>query len=206
MDLKRTILAGAIALITIGVFLWSQSASSVRENACDMAAIVTQQRGSASQSLLSPPKEQECSVLISNDDPELVRQLADNDARAAAYRAVQLPVTPGRLDAIKAVAIAWANDDFPGAVEWARQLPDEAERQSALISIGFEAARAEPLSALALAVGLNADSDRDELIRHAAAEWAVTDPDAAVQWARQIGDGTLRTRTFASISTAWADF
>src|SRR4030095_3017800 len=57
----------------------------------------------------------------------------------------------------QAVAITWANQDLPGAVEWGRQLPDESERQSALVCIGFEAARADPLAALALAVELNAD-------------------------------------------------
>jgi hypothetical protein len=87
----------------------------------------------------------------------------------------------------QAVAITWANQDLPGAVEWGRQLPDESERQSALVCIGFEAARADPLAALALAVELNADPDRDELIRHAAAEWAFTAPDAAAKWASTAG-------------------
>src|SRR5262245_7232236 len=202
MGAKSTILGSAIALILIGALVWHKSAPPVRESDGDAAPAAKKQSASASQNLFLPRNDRAADQAPSPDpskeDPAFVRQLAESDARAAAHWAVQLPVTPGRLDAIKAVAIAWANEDLPGVVEWVRQLPDETERQSALISIGFEAARVEPLTALALAVGLNADSDRDELIRHAAAEWATTDPDAAAQWARQIGDGPLRTRILAS--------
>src|SRR5262245_42067622 len=116
MGVKRTILASAIALVTIGVFLWIQSASPIRENVGD-AVPIAKQRASASHTLLSPPNDQTPSVLLPDDDPEFVRQLSESDPRVAAYWAAQLPVTPARLDAIKAAASAWANQDFPGAVE-----------------------------------------------------------------------------------------
>jgi hypothetical protein len=162
------LLASAITLIGIGVFLWREPAppSAQEERVGDngLAAAETQER------LLHP----------SEDNPESVPQLAE-------------------------IVVAWANADLPRAVQWARQLPDETERQKALVRIGFEAARAEPLTALALAVDLDADAERDELIRHAAGEWAVSAPDAAAEWARRIEDSPLRSGTLARIATAWAE-
>jgi hypothetical protein len=131
--------------------------------------------------------------------------LAESDPAAAAIRAARLSASAARVDAIKAVAIVWANQDLPGAVEWGRQLANETDQQIALTCIGFEAARTDPLAALTLAVELNANSERDELIRHAAGEWAVTAADAAVEWARQIEEGELRNRTLAAITVAWAE-
>src|SRR5262245_18153142 len=112
MGAKTTILASAIALTIFGAFLWSQSASPVRERDGDAAP--------ASQNLFLPRNDRAPDKAPppdpSKEDPKFVQQLAEKDARAAAYWAIQLPVTPGRLDAMKAVAIALANEDFTGAV------------------------------------------------------------------------------------------
>jgi hypothetical protein len=205
MSLKQAILAvGAIALIIIVVFSRRPSALPMLENAGDPVLAAGKQRVSAEE-LFSPRRHGARPPLPSEDELEYVRQLAESDPRAAALCAGQFPATALRVDAIEAVAIAWANQDLPSAIEWSHQLADENERQRAQICIAFEAARAEPLTALALAIPLNADPDRDELIRHAAGEWAATAPEAAAEWARRIENAPLRTRTLASIATVWAE-
>jgi hypothetical protein len=204
MDAKPAIvLAGAITLISIGVVFLRPSASPVLESAGD-ASPTGKQRVSAPQRFFAQFRHQ-ARAFPSEDDPESVRQLAQSNLPAAASWATQFPVGPLRVEAIKAVAIAWAGQDLRGAVEWGRGLADESERQIALLAVGFEAARTEPLTALALAIELNADPDRDELIRHAVGEWAVASPRAAAEWASRIEDSSLRARTTATIATTWAE-
>jgi hypothetical protein len=206
MDAKRAILwVSAITLIGVGVLLRREAASPALSSVGDAVPAVGKQRVTLSQRLFSPARNEARLLVPLEDDLESVRQLAESDPAAAAIWAARLSAGPARVDGIKAVAIAWANRDLSGAVEWGRQLPNESERQMVLTCIGFEAARTDPLTALALAAELNANSERDELIRHAAGEWAVTAAYAAVEWARQIEGGPLRNRTLAAITVAWAE-
>jgi hypothetical protein len=205
MGARRTILwVGAITLISLGVFLRQQPVSPALLGAGDAVPAAGKQPASP-PGLLLPVRNQAGLDVPLEDELETVRQLAESDPVSAASLAARLREGPVRVDAIKAVAIAWANQDLAGAAEWGRQLPNESERQIALTCIGFEAARSEPLTALTIAVELNARSERDELIRHAAGEWAFTAADAAAEWARQIEDGPLRNQTMAAIAVAWAE-
>src|SRR5262245_19591425 len=104
MGTKTTILGSAIALITIVVLLWIQSASPIRENDRDAAPIAKEQRTFRPLSLRSPSNDRTSPAALSSYDAEFVQQLAESDARSAAYCAVQLPATSDRLDTIKAVA------------------------------------------------------------------------------------------------------
>ena len=204
MGAKRTILlVGAVTLIGLGVFLRRQTVSPALSGAGDGVPAAGKRHVSPSPGLFVPARNQAGLDVPLEDEVEAVRQLAERDPDSAASRAAQLG--PVRIDAIKAVAIAWANQDLAGAVEWGRQLRNESERQIALTCVGFEAARSEPLTALTVAVELNASSERDELIRHAAVEWAFAAADAAAEWARQIEDGALRSQTMAAIAVAWAE-
>ncbi|HLP77891.1 MAG TPA: hypothetical protein VK327_13340, partial [Candidatus Paceibacterota bacterium] len=62
-----------------------------------------------------------------------------------------------------------------------------------------------PVEALRLAAELTVSSERDEMIRRAAMEWALQDAVAAIEWARQIPDVALRSQVLASEAIAWAD-
>lgn len=125
--------------------------------------------------------------------------------RAAAARAEQLPAGSLRENALSAVAVQWANTDLNSTVEWARRLPDAAEKQTVLLAAANEAVRIEPLEALRLAVGLYADAGRDEAISRAASEWALQDAASAVDWAKQIPDETLRAKVLAMAAVAWSE-
>ena len=205
MGSKRTILlAGAITLISIGVFFRHRSASPALSSIGDAGPVTGKRHAPSPQRLFSAGQASLPFAPLA-DDLESVRQLAESDPPAAATWAARIPAGSARVNAMKAVAIAWANQDVPGAVEWGRQLSDESERQIALTCVGFEAVRSDPLTALTVAMELNADSERDDLIRHAAGEWAVTARDAAAEWAKQIEDSPLRSRTMAAIAIAWAE-
>ena len=205
MSVRQVILiVGATALIIIGVVSRRQSAP-LPESGGDAEPDVGKARQSALQRSLVRPPNHASLPAPSEEELERVRQLAESDPRAAAFSATSLLANPARVEAIRAAAIAWANQDLAGAIEWGHRLSDENERQKALVSIGYEAVRSEPLRALALAMELKAEPDRDELIRHAAGEWALTTPRAAAEWARQIDEPSLRTRALANVATAWAE-
>jgi hypothetical protein len=196
-------LACAMALISIGAILWRQSASPMRESAGD--AVWTARKGSSFASL-SPvvgPRDTQESFISYNENSESL--LAAEMHPAASSWAAEAAGNDVRFESIEAVAIAWANQDLERAIEWGRQLSDQTERQRALICIGFEAARAEPLTALALALELKRGAERDELIRHSVGEWAAIAPEAAAEWADQIEEPLLRARTLAHVATAWAE-
>src|SRR5206468_9202797 len=79
------------------------------------------------------------------------------------------------------------------------------DEQRGLLSIGYEAARNEPLEALRLALTLPPDQARNDLIAHSANQWAAVDPEAAAKWANQIAEEPLRARVLAGIATTWGD-
>jgi hypothetical protein len=84
--------------------------------------------------------------------PRLIGRWAESDPRAAAEWVSGRPVDSEHQKEINAVAVAWASQDLSDAIGWARQLPDETERQSALVTIAYEAGRTEPMQALKLAM------------------------------------------------------
>ena len=134
----------------------------------------------------------------------LVRKWAESDARAAALWTVQLPAGSVRDGAIEHVAIVWANQECEAAAQWARELP-APEKQHALGAIAQEILRTSPIQALQLSTELSSGDARDRLIPHAVAEWAITDANAAIAWARQIPDQTLREQSLASAAVSWSE-
>src|ERR1035438_6876755 len=108
----------------------------------------------------------------------LVRRWAELDAKGAAAWVTENLMGTVREEAINGVAIVWANQDLAGATAWMRQLPED-DRESGLLSIAYEAARTEPVAALNLAAELPADQSREDLVVHAARQWASQDAQGA---------------------------
>jgi len=117
MSVRQAILiAGAMALIIVGVVSRRQSASPMPESGGDATPTAGKQRVSAER-LFSQRRSEARSPVSSENDVDRVRQLAEGNPPAAARWAVQFPASAARVEAIKAVAIAWANQDLAGAVE-----------------------------------------------------------------------------------------
>jgi hypothetical protein len=136
----------------------------------------------------------------------LVRHWAETDAPAAAsWVADRLAGTKVYPEIIQQVAIAWANTDLPAAMDWVRMLPESDGVRNANISIGYEAARTDPISALELATELTPSTERDELILHAVSQWAASDPANATRWVTNTADSGLRQRLIAVIVVGSAE-
>jgi hypothetical protein len=149
-------------------------------------------------------KDAEPAELAADLSRRLVRRWAESSPREVAAWINGLPDGDQRLAAVDGLAIVWANSQMADAIGWGQSLGNEGERNRALTDVANEAVRADPMTALQLAVDLPADVQRDDLIRRAAMEWASGDATNAVAWAEQIPDATLRATVMAGEAVAWA--
>jgi len=133
----------------------------------------------------------------------LVRRWAESDPAAAAAWTATL-TGPAYVEALEQVAIAWGDAELSAASDWVAGLPEDGAKRVAMISLGYEAARTNPLKAVAVACGIPATPERDELLAHAVSQWATSDSAAAFDWALQIPDFVLRERLLAAIAVATA--
>jgi hypothetical protein len=115
-----------------------------------------------------------------------------------------LPRGANRDFVLETAALAWGDSDPASAAQWAQGLNDEAERTLALTDIAGEAVRSAPLLAIEIACPLS-DATRDEILPRAASQWAMQEPAAAADWARQISGEALRATVLASIATTWSE-
>lgn len=134
----------------------------------------------------------------------LLRQWAQIDVQAAASWAQELDGN-GRAAAITQVSIAWAEQNVAESIAWARNLTADNDRDTALLQIGFEAARTDPIETVRVALDLPNGSQRDELMNHAAAQWATFDSAAAHAWASQLDDIAMRQRLIGTIISSSAE-
>lgn len=134
----------------------------------------------------------------------LLRRWADRDPTAAAAWAIQFPEGPIRSSVLEQVAIAWANSDLTNAAAWLRDLPDGESKQVATFATAYEATRSAPLTALDLASTLAPTPERNELLAHAASQWATDNFATAAEWAGKISDADLRQQMLAAIAVAGA--
>ena len=107
-------------------------------------------------------------------------------------------------EAIGVVATAWAEADLAGALAWVRTLPESSGRTTALLQLGYEAAREQPATALATAAELPSGEERDRLLAHAISQSAARDGTAALAWTAEVSDPLLRQRLISEAVIAMA--
>lgn len=156
------------------------------------------------------PLEDILSVLSSGNASEesavLLRGWLETDFNAAAAWAFALPPEHAfRRQAFEQVGIAFHEADPAAALEWAQRAAGREEDRWAVLAIGYETARTDPLAALELALKCPVSSERDSLLKHGVAQWAELDSESAVQWVRQAGDLRLRATFMAAIAAALAE-
>lgn len=135
----------------------------------------------------------------------LIRRWAQYDGSRASAWVQQLAAGPAKEEALNGVAIEWANSSLSEAMAWGQQLAEPAEKQAVLFSIANEAVRQDPVVALRLAVELPTDERWKDLVQRSASEWAATNGEQAVAWARQIEDAPLRNQVLASMAVAMSE-
>jgi len=136
----------------------------------------------------------------------VLRRWVEIDPGSSAEWAVRLADGEVRRLALEHVVVAWADFDLVAAAVWVRSLTEGADRNTASRSLAYEAARTDPLLALELATVLPPTRERDDLIIHAASQWAGNDSSQATAWAAMVPDSILRQRLFAAIAVGEAEY
>jgi hypothetical protein len=117
----------------------------------------------------------------------------------------QLQSSSTHLEVLTAVALGWGSADLPAAVDWANTLPEGESRATVIEQLGYTAAQTDAVQALELAASLEPGHQRDDLLEHAIGQWATSDLDAAVHWAKAaVSDAALRQRLLGTVAVAVA--
>jgi hypothetical protein len=185
----------------------------LREQAEAANAVAEEKRDVAWNELVnsfSPAEIPEALRTLSRADDEasvqlrqlLVRRWATSEPSVAADWAVRFADAKIQKESLQQVAAVWSQTSLPKAIEWAQNLPDDL-RPDVCLTLAYEAARTDPKTALTLAADLPANQAGTDLILHSAAQWAVGEPAAAAEWAKQISDETLRDEILSAIATEW---
>jgi hypothetical protein len=135
----------------------------------------------------------------------LTRRWAETDLSTAVLWAEHFSGQAFQSEALRQVAIVWANRDLKAAADWIAAMPDECDKEAARISVGYEACRTQPLVALQLAIESAPGPDRDGLLVHAISQWADADSRAAWEWASRVPDSCLRDHLLAAVAVAAAE-
>jgi hypothetical protein len=134
----------------------------------------------------------------------LLRRWAMTNPRAAATAALSID-DAHRQETMNTVMGVWAEQRSDDAVAWAVRLPDGEIREGTLLAIGFDMARSSPKQVIDLVNKLPVSPASDELLTHAVAQWAATEPEEARSWAQDISDEVLRTRLIGAIAMTLGD-
>jgi hypothetical protein len=117
---------------------------------------------------------------------------AAQDPEAAA-RLAELETDPRlRAQAIHQVALLWGALDAERAVNWARSLPDAAERDATLIDIANGLSSVDPARGVELREQFTVTSQRDSALSNLVQQWAGYDFDAALAWTNARAPGAQR--------------
>lgn len=133
----------------------------------------------------------------------VLERLCESEPKQAAQFATRLPAGLARDAALDMIAAAYSNYDFDAAMQWAEEFPVEKDRL--LTQIAYEASRNRPMDALGIAAELAETPTRDDLIRHAAMQWATVAPLDAAAWTRDLSNPLLREQVAGAVATAWAN-
>ena len=134
-----------------------------------------------------------------------MRAYAYKDPQAAADLAAQQPSGSALNQAISAVASSWVQADSPAAVAWIQSLPDGAAKRTALNNAFFQVVWNNPAGAADLLASLPVTQDNMGLYWQLGSQWAQSDVAAAVNWAKQLPEGTtIKQTVLQNISSVWA--
>jgi hypothetical protein len=98
----------------------------------------------------------------------------------------------------------WAESDLPGALSWAKEMPDGETKRSALMNLNWRWMESAPKEALDYAVSLPPGRTREQLLGQAANHWGMRDPAGAGAWAAALPEGDTRQRALVAVISAWS--
>lgn len=132
-------------------------------------------------------------------------QLAADNAQEAVKFLKDAPEGECRVNAVRALAIRWADQDIEAALGWARGLDDPAIRGPALESVLFELAEADPWRTFAVAVENLSGDELERNVARVLKELKAIDPEKAGTLVRLLPPGETQTHASLDIARALAD-
>ncbi len=110
-----------------------------------------------------------------------------------------------RLEAVMNIGATLAQSDSDAALEWARSLPNEEERSSALEEVLWSMSETDPSEAAAQIVASGDPGQLDAVSGSIAEEWAIKEPKKAVDWAETLPAGAAREEAIQGALAGWAE-
>ena len=127
--------------------------------------------------------------------------LAEKDPR----RAVTLALAHGADEdddtgLLECLTMQWCEKDCATVVDWACEQPPGEWRERLWSRASFVLSKSDPAAAARLVAGLEPGTVQDEAAMAVLHQWALQDSSAALRWAEQFSEPTLRERALAEIS------
>jgi len=129
--------------------------------------------------------------------------IAETNAAAAVVLADACGVRSTNV--LENLLVQWADRDVNAAYIWAAAKPPGEQRDALLSRIAFVESKTDPKEAATLvAEQIPLGPIQDEAAISVLHEWALTDPEAAMNWARSFSAGTLHDRAVNEVQNAMA--
>jgi hypothetical protein len=135
---------------------------------------------------------------------DLLRDLIGKDPRAATRLAGSLAVGPVREEMMRRLAQYWTEQDAPSAKQWAEQLADVGERNSALTDVCFQMAQSDPRQAALLADHYGLGELPGAPLESLVMQWAVKDLTSATAWVKDRPEGERKNDLLARVAMVMA--
>jgi hypothetical protein len=141
----------------------------------------------------SPARIEDLERELSTAQPsELLPDLVAQDPEAAA-RFAEMHTEPGiRQLALRQVALLWGAVDAERALNWARSLPDAAERDATFIDIANGLSSVDPARGVELREQFVAATKPDSALNNLVQQWASHDFEDALAWTNARAPGAQR--------------
>ena len=134
---------------------------------------------------------------------------ATREPETAAEGALAMKDDTQRRRAVANIASSWARNDPEQALEWAEGLSGK-NRDEALSSVIKSTASEDPIKASEEVERLFDDSSGGNQMAEAAStvasQWTESDPQAAAEWANQLGQDKARKDAVAAVAQRWSKF
>jgi hypothetical protein len=137
-------------------------------------------------------QEHSLSAALLSDNDDGARDLILRDPQAAARLAETQADPELRKLATHRLALLWGAQDPEHAVNWARSIPDAAERDATLIDIANGLSSVDPARGVDLREQFVAATQPDSALSNLVQQWATHDFDAALAWTNARAPGAQR--------------
>ena len=101
------------------------------------------------------------------------------------------------------LASRWASKDLQGAFNWAAQITDPRNQDSAMVRIGRVFALSDPEGAVQWATQFENKVVGNNIMNYAVQRWAIKDPGSAAVWAGNMPEGNERERMINAVAVTW---